>query len=238
EACRRVPQGYAGRVHRGCRRDHCRDPGRHGDQVSLPFDAIIIGAGQAGPPLAGRLTAAGMSVALIERHLFGGTCVNTGCMPTKALVASAYAARLARRGAEFGIMLDAPIRIDMPRVMARAGTVSANARHGVESWLRGMAGCTGLEGHARFEGRDTGRGRHLVSREDEDVSEAIGEILLAEGIAVRTSADCIRFAPHPSGVAVGVDCTTGEPEIVGSDVLLAVGRRPNTDELGLDTAGI
>src|SRR5439155_3265299 len=136
DACRRVPQGYAGRVYRGCRRDHCRNPGRHGDQVSRPFDAIIIGAGQAGPPLAGRLTAAGMSVALIERHLFGGTCVNTGCMPTKTLVASAYAAHLARRAADYGVMLDAPRRIDMARVRARADTLSADARAGVESWLR------------------------------------------------------------------------------------------------------
>jgi len=92
--------------------------------MSRPFDAIIIGAGQAGPPLAGRLTAAGMSVALIERHLFGGTCVNTGCMPTKTLIASAYAAHLARRAADYGVMLDAPPRIDMARVKARADAVS------------------------------------------------------------------------------------------------------------------
>jgi len=95
------------------------------------FDAIIIGTGQAGPPLAGRLTKAGMSVAIIERKLFGGTCVNTGCMPTKTLVASAYAAHLAYRAADYGVMLDAAPRIDMPRVKARADAVSANARHGV-----------------------------------------------------------------------------------------------------------
>jgi pyruvate/2-oxoglutarate dehydrogenase complex dihydrolipoamide dehydrogenase (E3) component len=78
-----------------------------------------------------------MSVAVIERKLFGGTCVNTGCMPTKTLVASAYAAHLARRGADFGVRLDGPVRIDMKRVKERADTVSANARAGVESWLRG-----------------------------------------------------------------------------------------------------
>ncbi len=97
------------------------------------FDAIIVGAGQAGPPLAGRLTAAGMSVALIERHLFGGTCVNTGCKPTKTLVASAYAAHLARRAADFGVMLDSPVRIDMKLVKARADKVTLDSRAGVET---------------------------------------------------------------------------------------------------------
>jgi pyruvate/2-oxoglutarate dehydrogenase complex dihydrolipoamide dehydrogenase (E3) component len=278
------------------------------------FDAIVIGAGQAGPSLAGRLTGAGMSVAVIERKLFGGTCVNTGCMPTKTLVASAYAAHLARRGADYGVMLDAPVRIDMARVKARADSVSANARTGVESWLRGMKGCTVVQGHARFEAPDTvavgddrlsaprifinvgGRavvpdmpgidqvscltntsalmldrvpkhlviiggsyiglefgqmyGRfgaevtivemkpRLVSREDEDVSQAVREIMEAEGTTVRTGAECIRFAPHAKGIAVGVECTSGDPEIVGSDVLLAVGRRPNTDDLRLDRAGV
>ena len=278
------------------------------------FDAIIIGAGQAGPSLAGRLTGAGMKVVLIERKLFGGTCVNTGCMPTKTLVASAYAAHLARRCADYGVMLDGKVRIDMVRVKARADAVSRTARDGVERWLRGMAGCTVLQGAARFEGPDSvavgderlraprifinvgGRARvpelpgvdrvstltntsmlaldrvpehlvviggsyiglefaqmhrrfgarvtiveqspRLVMREDAEVSTAIGEILEAEGITVRTGAECIRFAPHATGVAVGVDCTAGEPEIIGSDVLLAVGRRPNTDDLGLDRAGV
>jgi pyruvate/2-oxoglutarate dehydrogenase complex dihydrolipoamide dehydrogenase (E3) component len=278
------------------------------------FDAIIIGAGQAGPALAGRLTGAGMSVAMIERKLFGGTCVNTGCMPTKTLVASAYAAHLVRRAADFGVVLDAPPRIDMARVKARADTVARTARTNVETWLRGMKGCTVLQGAARFDSPDTvvvgderlsaprifinvgGRavvpdlpgidrirtltntamvsldrvpehlvvvggsyiglefaqmyrrfgaavsvvemGPRLVGREDEAVSTAIREILEAEGIAVRTDATCISFAPHARGVAVGVDCRAGEPEIVGTDVLLAVGRRPNTDDLGLDKAGV
>jgi pyruvate/2-oxoglutarate dehydrogenase complex dihydrolipoamide dehydrogenase (E3) component len=282
--------------------------------MSRPFDAIIIGAGQAGPPLAGRLTAAGMSVALIERHLFGGTCVNTGCMPTKTLIASAYAAHLARRAADYGVMLDAPPRIDMARVKARADAVSAKARAGVENWLRGMKGCTVINGHARFVAPDTvsvgeerltaprifidvgGRAavpplpgvdqvpyltntsllaldrlpehliiiggsyiglefaqmyrrfgaevtivekeQRLVAREDEDVSQAIREILEGEGITMRLSAECIRLAPHPDGVAVGVECASGDPETIGSHVLLAVGRRPNTDELGLDKAGV
>ncbi len=278
------------------------------------FDAIVIGAGQAGPSLAGRLTAAGMKVALIERKLFGGTCVNTGCMPTKTLVASAYAAHLARRGAEYGVAIESPIRIDMKRVWARADTVARNARTNVEKWLRGMDGLTVITGHARFEGPDVirvgeslltaprifinvgGRAsvpdmpgvgtvdyltntsilqldtvpRHLVviggsyiglefaqmyrrfgaevtvvekasrliTREDEDVSETVREILTDEGIAVRTNASCIGFKSHPDGVAVDVDCTSGAPAVMGSHLLLAVGRRPNTDDLGLDKAGV
>ena len=277
-------------------------------------DAIIIGAGQAGPPLAGRLTGAGMTVVLVERKLFGGTCVNTGCMPTKTLVASAYAAHLARRAAEYGVVLNGPPAIDMPRVHARAAAVSAKSRDGVEQWLRGMPGCTVVQGHARFESATAVRvgdqafsaprifvnvgGRasvpdmpgvdrvpfltntsmialdrvpghlvviggsyiglefaqmyrrfgaevtviekspRLIAREDEDVSEAIREILTAEGITIRTNANCISLAPHDRGVTVSVDCTHGPPAIIGTDVLLAVGRRPNTDDLALDRAGV
>jgi pyruvate/2-oxoglutarate dehydrogenase complex dihydrolipoamide dehydrogenase (E3) component len=282
--------------------------------MTQSFDAIIIGAGQAGPPLAGRLTKAGMKVALVERKLFGGTCVNTGCMPTKTLVASAYAAHLARRGPDYGITIGTPIAVDMKKVKARADTVSTRARTNVETWLRGMEGLTVLEGHARFEGPDSilvddtvlkasrifinvgGRasipdmpgvgtvdylintsilkldalprhlvvvggsyiglefaqmyrrfgaevtvvekGPRLIAREDEDVSEAVRDILTSEGIAVRTNATCIGFKPHAEGVAVDVDCTSGDPVVVGSHVLLAVGRRPNTDDLGLDKAGV
>ncbi len=278
------------------------------------FDAIVIGAGQAGPSLAGRLTTAGMKVALVERKLFGGTCVNTGCIPTKTLVASAYAAHLARRSAEYGVAIECPIRIDMKRVKARADTVSTNARTNVEKWLRGMDGLTVIEGHARFAEPDVvwvdgsllraprifinvgGRasvpdmpgvgtvdyltntsilrldtiprhlivvggsyvglefaqmyrrfgaevtvvekGPRLIAREDEDVSEAVREILAEEGIVVRTDATCIGFKSHADGVAVDIDCTSGEPAAVGSRVLLAVGRRPNTDDLGLDRAGV
>jgi pyruvate/2-oxoglutarate dehydrogenase complex dihydrolipoamide dehydrogenase (E3) component len=278
------------------------------------YDAIIIGAGQAGPSLAGRLTAAGMQVAMIERKLFGGTCVNTGCMPTKTLVASAYAAHLARRGRDFGVLFDGDVRVDMKRVKARADTVSGNARAGVERHLRGMKGCTVIEGHARFEASDRIRvagdvltaprifvnvgGRasvppfpgvdsvpfltnttilaldelpahlvvvggsyvglefaqmyrrfgaavtvveksdRLVGREDPEVSDEIRVILEKEGINVRTDAECITLARHDRGVTVGVTCTKGEPEVNGSHVLLAVGRRPNTDALGLDAAGV
>jgi pyruvate/2-oxoglutarate dehydrogenase complex dihydrolipoamide dehydrogenase (E3) component len=278
------------------------------------FDGIIIGAGQAGPSLAGRLTGAGMKVAFVERGLFGGTCVNTGCMPTKTLVASARAAHVARRAAEYGVSIRGAIDIDMARVKARADSVATNARTGVEKRLRDMPGCTVIDGHARFEASDRvrvgeetlsaprifvnvgGRARvpdlpgirdvgwltnssilkldrvpehlvvvggsyvglefgqmyrrfgaevtivekapRLVPREDEDVSEAIRGILEGEGVTVRTGAECIRLAPHERGVAVGVDCARGEPLVVGSHVLLAVGRRPNTDDLGLDRAGV
>ena len=282
--------------------------------MSRAFDAIIIGAGQAGPPLAARLTAAGRSVALVERKLFGGTCVNTGCMPTKTLVASAYAAHLARRAADFGVVLEGPVGIDMKRVKARADAVVHKARGGVEKMLKTMQGCTVFEGAARFESATEVRvgeellrapqifinvggraavpdmpgvhdvpfltngsmlaletlprhlvvvggsyiglefaqmyrrfgsavtvvekGPRLIAREDEDVSAAVREILEAEGIIVRTGAECISFAPHADGVSVGVDCTDGEPREIGSHALLAVGRTPNTADLGLEAAGV
>jgi pyruvate/2-oxoglutarate dehydrogenase complex dihydrolipoamide dehydrogenase (E3) component len=279
------------------------------------FDAIILGAGQAGPALAGRLTAAGMTVALVERHLFGGTCVNTGCTPTKTMVASAYAAQFARRGADFGVVTG-PVSVDMARVRARADAVVAKSRGSVESWLRAMPRCTVVRGHARFEAPDVigvgggaqrltaprifinvgGRAAvprvpgvdrvphlnnssllalerlpghlvivggsyvglefgqiyrrfgaevtvvemkpRLIAGEDEDVSDAIRGILEREGIGVRTSAECIALAPHERGVAVSLNCGEGGQEVIGSDVLLAVGRRPNTDDLGLERAGV
>ncbi len=283
--------------------------------MSTRFDAIIIGAGQAGPSLAERLTKAGMTVALVERNLFGGTCVNTGCIPTKTLVASARVAHLARRAEEFGVMLDGPVRVDMARVKARMDAVSGRSRENVETWLRGMTGCTVLQEHARFESPNTLRvgdevltaerifinvggraavpdmpgvrdvpfltnstildldtlprhlvviggsyigleyaqmyrrfgsavtvvekGPRLIGREDQDVSDAVKDILEKEGVRVRLDAECIRFAPHPDGVAVGVTCPSGEePEVIASHVLLAVGRQPNTDDLGLDKAGV
>lgn len=282
--------------------------------MTQSFDALIVGAGQAGPPLAGRLTAAGMRVALIERHLIGGTCVNTGCTPTKTLVASAYAAHLARRAADYGVLIAGEIAVDMKRVKARADAVAANSRNGLEAWLRSMERLTVFQGQACFENANTlrvgderltapqifinvgGRARipempglqeidyltntsilaldnlprhlvivggsyiglefaqiyrrlgaevtviekspRLVTREDEDVSAAIQQIVEAENIHIRTNAECIAFAPHSEGVSVQVDCTEGTPEVIGSHVLLAIGRQPNTDDLGLDRAGV
>jgi pyruvate/2-oxoglutarate dehydrogenase complex dihydrolipoamide dehydrogenase (E3) component len=277
------------------------------------FDAVVIGAGQAGPSMAGRLAAEGRTVAVIERKLLGGTCVNVGCTPTKTLVASAYAAHLARRASDYGVSAG-PVGVDFAAVIARMMRVVDDKRTGLESWLKGMANCTVVEGHARFTspqaidvegerleadqffinvgaraaipnfpGVDRVRTltnstlleldalpRHLVivggsyiglefaqvfrrlgaavtvvektqrliAREDPDVSDAIRGILEAEGVAIRCGAECIRFAPSGADVEVGLDCAGGEPQIVGSHVLLAVGRRPNTDDLGLDAAGV
>ena len=119
--------------------------------MSRSFDAIIIGAGQAGPFLAVRLGEAGMKVAIVERKLFGGTCVNIGCTPTKTLVASAHAAHLARRAAEFGVMLGADVGVDMKRIKARQDSVVRNQREGVEQWVRSQPNCTVYKGQARFE---------------------------------------------------------------------------------------
>jgi pyruvate/2-oxoglutarate dehydrogenase complex dihydrolipoamide dehydrogenase (E3) component len=275
------------------------------------FDAIIVGAGQAGPSLAGRLTEVGQTVAVIERHLVGGTCVNNGCIPTKTMVASAHAAQLARRGAEYGVGTG-EITVDMTKVKARKDKVMLDDRQGLESWLEGMEGCTFIRGHARFEGPHTmtvdgrvleadriflnvgGRavapelpgladidymtnvgiveldtvpehlvivgggyialefaqmyrrfgarvtvvekGPRLASREDEDVSATIKEILEAEGIDVVVNATAIRFTKHDSGFRL-VPADGAEP-ISGTHLLMAVGRRPNTDDLGLEKAGV
>lgn len=280
---------------------------------SRAFDAIIIGAGQAGPFLAGRLTEAGMKVALIERKDVGGTCVNTGCMPTKTLVASAQVAHMVRRAPEFGV-LTGDVRFDMSVAVARARKVVDDARATSEAWLNAMEGLTFMRGHARLSGPTTvlvdgellsapriflnvggrayvpsmpglsevgyldntdmialqhvpehllvvgggyvglefaqmfrrfgarvtiiERGPRLAAREDEDISAALTEMLEAEGVVVRTAADCIALANDGAGVAVTVDCREGDRIVRGSHVLMAVGRRPNTDELGLVDAGV
>jgi pyruvate/2-oxoglutarate dehydrogenase complex dihydrolipoamide dehydrogenase (E3) component len=278
------------------------------------FDAIIVGAGQAGPGLAGRLANAGMTVALVERKLFGGTCVNTGCTPTKTLVASAYAAFLARRASDYGVSLGSAVTIDMNKVKVRQETVVRDSREGLEAWLASPRNCTIYRGHARLESGTRvrvgdelltakwiflnvgGRAnvpdlqgldqvtyltnstllelqtlpRHLVvvggsyvglefaqiyrrfgsevtvvemadrliKREDPEVSAAVQEILAAEGIHIRVGAECVRLEASGKDVRVHVICRDGEPEILGSHLLLAVGRRPNTDDLGLETAGV
>ena len=281
--------------------------------MSTAFDAIIIGTGQAGPPLAGRLTKAGMKVAVIERGLFGGTCVNTGCIPTKTMVASAYAAHIARRAGDYGV-LDGAVRVDMKKVKARKDQISGASRDGVESWLKNMANCTVYQGHGRFEGPHEvsigdvrltaerifinvgGRaaipnmpglsdvpyltnssmmnvdflprhlvivggsyiglefgqmfrrfgsevsiiemGSRLIPREDEDVSAAIHDILKNERINVHLNATCTRLGRRGDDIVVTADCTGPATEIQGSHVLMATGRRPNTDDLGLEKAGI
>ena len=282
--------------------------------MSNAYDAIIIGTGQAGPSLAARLSEAGMKVAIVERKLFGGTCVNTGCTPTKTMVASAYAAHLARRAADFGVVINGQVEVDMKRVKARKDAVSGQSAKGVESWLKQLKNCTVYQGHGRFTSPTEmtvgttlleaprifinvgGRAqtppmpgldqvnfltnssimdvdflpRHLViiggsyiglefgqmyrrfgskvtivemkprliDREDEDVSTAVSEILEREGINLRLSAKCLTARKEGNEVVVTVDCTSGSPEVSGSHLLLAVGRRPNTDDLGLDKAGV
>ncbi|BAX93126.1 FAD-containing oxidoreductase [Mycobacterium shigaense] len=144
------------------------------------FDAIIIGAGQAGPPLAGRLAAAGQSVAVVERKLIGGTCVNNGCIPTKTLVASAHAAHLARRGTEYGVATGS-ITVNLGKVKARKDGIMLADREGVENWLQGMNGCTVFRGHARLEDPHTVR---VASQAGEDILHADRIFLNVGGRAV------------------------------------------------------
>jgi pyruvate/2-oxoglutarate dehydrogenase complex dihydrolipoamide dehydrogenase (E3) component len=281
--------------------------------MATTYDAIIIGTGQAGPFLARRLTGAGMTVAIVERKFFGGTCVNTGCIPTKAMVASAYAAQLARRADEFGVGVGG-VAVDMARVKARKDTIAGESRAGVERSLRTLERCTVYQGHARFEaphevvvgddrltaerifinvggraavpempgvhsvpfltnssmmevdflpghlivvggsyvGLEFGQmfrrfgsdvtivemGGRLIQREDEDVSQEIQQILEREGIRVRVNAECIGFSKRGADIVARVDCAEGSPEVVGTHILMATGRRPNADDLGLDKAGV
>ena len=278
------------------------------------FDVIVIGTGQSGPSLAARLAGAGRKVAIIERNRFGGTCVNTGCMPTKTLVASAYAAHLARHAADYGVMIDAPVKVDMRRVKARKDAVAGAASRGVETWLKGVPNLTVFEGHARFASATTVRvnadvleaenifinvgGRALVPpmpgleqvdyftnstimdvdflpahliiiggsyiglefgqmyrrfgaevtivemapqlmcREDADVSQGVLDILRNDGVVVETGARCMTVEKRGAQIAVKLDCAGGAREVIGSHLLLAVGRVPNTDDLGLDKAGV
>jgi pyruvate/2-oxoglutarate dehydrogenase complex dihydrolipoamide dehydrogenase (E3) component len=278
------------------------------------FDAIVIGTGQAGPFLAVRMAAAGQRVAIIERARFGGTCVNTGCIPTKTLVASAYAARMARRAAEFGVEVASPITVDMKRVKARKDEITGKSRSGVESMLKSTPNCTVYQGQAQFESPNEVRVREellaasqifinvggraaapsmsgvantpyltnstlldldilprhlvivgggyvglefgqifrrfgsevtiiekasrLIAHEDEDVSTEVQAILEREGVQVRLNATCLELMSHGEEVGVQVDCTEGVPEVSGSHLLLAMGRTPNTDDLGLEKAGV
>jgi pyruvate/2-oxoglutarate dehydrogenase complex dihydrolipoamide dehydrogenase (E3) component len=277
------------------------------------FDAIVVGAGQAGPAIAARCSKEGLRTAIIERGAFGGTCVNVGCVPTKTLVASARAMHLARRGAEFGFDVGA-MWVDMARVKARKDGIVRASRDGVEAWMRGLKQAEVIVGDARFVGAATlevggrrltapriflnvggrsvrpdlsgidsvqtldnasimeldrvpehlvivggsyiglefaqmmrrfgaevtvvERSANLLPREDEDVSDGIRSILENEGVRFAMGSECMSLAPDGPRISVGAACATEQPPIVGSHVLLAVGRRPNTDGLGLDSAGI
>ncbi|MCC6470927.1 MAG: FAD-containing oxidoreductase [Alphaproteobacteria bacterium] len=278
------------------------------------FDAIVIGTGQAGSPLAARLADAGMTVAVIERGKFGGTCVNTGCIPTKTLVASARAAHVARHAGEFGVRTRGAIQVDMKKVKARLDRIAGGGSAGIRRWMKGTKGVTVIKGHARFTGPKTvavkdrtltaerifinvgGRalvpdmpgledvpyltnstmlavdflprhlvviggsyiglefaqmyrrfgsrvtvvekGPRLIGREDPEVSAAVKTILEAEGIAVRLDAECLSVKPRGKGVAVSLDCRRGGRTVAGSHLLMAVGRVPNTQDLGLEAAGV
>src|SRR5499426_3426764 len=278
------------------------------------YDAIIIGTGQSGPSLARRLVAAGQKVAVIERKFFGGTCVNTGCTRTKTLVASAYAAYLARRAGDYGVTIGGPVGVDMKAVKARKDAVAGASRRGVERSLETLEGCTVYEGHARFVAEKQvavndrvleaervfinvgGRASvppipgldqvpyltnssmmdvdflpshlvvlggsyiglefaqiyrrfgsevtvielapRLIPREDEDVSDAVAAFLREEGIDVRVGSEVIGVKQQGNRIAVDIRSAGTIAQVVGTHVLVAIGRRPNTDDLGLDRAGI
>jgi pyruvate/2-oxoglutarate dehydrogenase complex dihydrolipoamide dehydrogenase (E3) component len=284
------------------------------EPVATSYDAIIIGTGQAGPSLAARLVRTGMKVAIIERKLFGGTCVNTGCIPTKTLVASAYAAHLARRAADYGVDITGAVKVDMKRVKARKDQISGQSRTSVEQGLRNLENCTVYQGEARFisahevtVGAETltaekifinvgGRARipqipgldqvkfltnssmmdvdflprrlvilggsyvglefgqmyrrfgsevtvieagpRLIAHEDEDTSAAVKEILEREGIHVHLDTKCTAVAQRGGDVVLDLSSPAGASRMAGSHLLVAAGRVPNTDDLGLDKAGV
>jgi pyruvate/2-oxoglutarate dehydrogenase complex dihydrolipoamide dehydrogenase (E3) component len=120
--------------------------------MATRYDAIVIGTGQSGPPLAARLAREGRKTAVIERDRFGGTCVNAGCIPTKALVASARAIHLARRGSEFGFTTGGPVHVDIARVKARKDDIVRQSNEGVEKWMTTTENVTVYQGHGRFTG--------------------------------------------------------------------------------------
>ena len=277
------------------------------------FDALIVGSGQAGPFLASRLASAGRTVALVERKVLGGTCVNTGCTPTKTMVASAKVAQMAREAARFGVHLGGDVRVSLAEVKSRADKVVQGSRDSLRKMLDN-AKATVVYGQARFvsshevqvgdeilSGQQIfinvgGRAatpklpglqsvkyltnsslleltelpRHLVvvgggavgvefgqmfrrfgsevtlvemkprlmHRDDLAASELLADLFSQEGIGLRLDSECISFSELPDGVCVHVDCKAGDPEVHGSHVLLAMGRVPNTDDLGLDAAGV
>jgi pyruvate/2-oxoglutarate dehydrogenase complex dihydrolipoamide dehydrogenase (E3) component len=278
------------------------------------YDAIIIGTGQAGPALARRLVGAGRKVAIIERKLFGGTCVNTGCTPTKALVASAYAAHVARCAADWGVKVEGAVDVDMKAVKARKDAVVASSRNAVERSLKTLEGCTVYEGHGHFvaikrvavNGYELAADRifinvggraaippipgldrvpyltnssmmdvdflpahliilggsyvglefaqmyrrfgsevtlielapRLIPREDVDVSQAVAAFLREEGIDVRLDTRAVGVEKDRDSITVKVEAAGKISQVVGTHLLVAMGRRPNTDDLGLDKAGI
>ena len=276
------------------------------------FEAIIIGTGQAGPSLAARCASEGLKTAIIEKDKFGGTCVNTGCTPTKAMVASARTAFMARRGDEFGVEISGNINVNLSKVKARKDNLVKNSTEGVESWLKGTENLTVVEGHARFKDNHTiqvgkrvmqadkifintgahpfvppafkkvnymtnadildleevpghliivggsyiglefgqmfrrfgsevtiiEQGSHIIGREDMETSIAIRNILEDEGINFRLDSECISANQSGDEITVGLDCADGSPQVKGTHLLAATGRRPNSDDLGLKNTDI
>ncbi|MCH2451348.1 MAG: FAD-containing oxidoreductase [Gracilimonas sp.] len=276
------------------------------------FDGIIIGTGQAGPSLAARCAAEGLETAVIEKDKFGGTCVNTGCTPTKAMVASARAAFMARRGDEFGVEIDGNIRVDLKKVKARKDELVQNSTKGVEGWLRETDNLTVIQGHAHFTNDHTvqvgdrllsadqifintgarpfvppalqevdymtnaeileleevpehlivvggsyiglefgqmfrrfgsmvtiiEQDEEIIGREDPFTSRTVRKILEAEGIKFRLNSKCISAIQTEDQITVSVDCESGSPQISGTHLLVATGRRPNSDKLGLEHTDI
>jgi pyruvate/2-oxoglutarate dehydrogenase complex dihydrolipoamide dehydrogenase (E3) component len=282
--------------------------------MSKKYDAIVIGTGQSGPALAGRLNEEGLNTAVIERKLIGGTCVNVGCTPTKTLVGSARVAYTSREAHRFGVSITGDVSVDMRKVKARMKEISGDSNRNVTAWLDQMENVDLIRGHAHFVGPHSVEvngevlegekifinvgararipdwdglegvpfytssgmmeidflpehlviiggsyiglefaqiyqrfgskvtvieaGDRIIRRDDEDVSAAVMGILEGEGVHFRLQADCIKARATDSGVAVRVDCEDGPEEVTGSHLLLAVGRIPNTNDLGLDKAGI
>jgi len=282
--------------------------------MSTPYDAIVIGSGQAGPSIAARLAASGQRTALIEREHLGGTCVNDGCMPTKTLVASARAAHIARRASDFGVTIGGPIGVDMKAVKARKDAVVGQSVASLTRWLTTIEGLDLHWGQARFVGSHAvevggqvleapkifinvgGRpvlpdwpgigdapvltnttlleldhlpehllvvggsyiglefaqiyrrfgarvtvleyADRLIAREDPEVSHTVQSILEAEGLRFHLA---VRKAQvHMQGQRIGIDFSDadGAHSIEGSHLFAAVGRRPNTDDLGLERTQI
>ncbi|CDZ79212.1 Mercuric reductase [Legionella massiliensis] len=278
------------------------------------YDAIVIGAGQAGPSLAVRLANEGLKTALIERNKFGGTCVNTGCIPTKTLVASAEVAYLAKRAIDFGIEISGSIKADWQKVKARKDAVVYKASQGVEHWLRNTANIDVYHGHARFiDNRSISvnneslsankifinvgarafvptmpglesinyltnssildleelpehlivvggsyiglefaqlfcylgskvtvieKAARLIPREDEDVSETVLTIMQESGIDVHLNTTCLEFSKSGTTLLAHAGCDNEKKTISGSHVLIALGRKPNTDDLGLENTEV
>jgi len=277
------------------------------------YDAIVIGVGQAAPALCARLDKEGLKTAVIERKLLGGTCVNNGCVPTKTMIASAYAAHLAGRGGDYGFG-PARVRVDMKAVKRRKDQIVNQSRNGLRDWIEKMKNVTLIRGQAKFtaprriavKGREleaervfinvgaraavpdmpgikevpfytnssmmsvdftppqliivggsyiclefaqmyrrfgsevtvVERAEKLLPREDDDVAAEIGAIIKREGIHIRTDAECMALKKKGKRIAVTLECKHGKPIAEGTHVLLAVGRTPNTADLGLREAGI